>query len=382
MRSFTLYAGKTTLYFGPNGVKRLTKHTEGVSRAFIVTSKNAARVSGALKDVEKTLQGAGVEYQLFDEVFPNPTVRLVDEIASRIWGFKTDVVIAIGGGSVIDSAKLASAIASSGGKAEEYIKGSREPLRTISLYAVNLTHGTGTEVDSYAVATIEETKEKLGNRITYPDVSVDDPTYLLTLPKKHTIYTTLDALYHAIEASTTVDSSPYSEMLGEEAVKLIVEWLPTAMREPKSLEARYWLLYASMLAGMAIDNARTHIMHGLEHALSGLKPELAHGAGLAIIGPKLIRYTYRARPGVLSRVLKPLAPNLKGMADEGEDAEKAVDEFQRSVGFEERLGDYGLAEKDAKEAIGLVNESLRWSLEEAPFEPTNEILQDVLLRSL
>jgi alcohol dehydrogenase len=382
MKSFRLYAGKTTLYFGPNGIERLAEHMKGVSRAFIVTSKNAARISGALKDVEKVLKEREIECQTFDKVFPNPTTKLVDEMAGRIWSFKADTVIAIGGGSVIDSAKLASVVACGGGKAEEYVKGSREPVMSISLYAINLTHGTGTEVDGYAVATIEETKEKLGNRIAYPDVSVDDPAYLLTLPKKHTIYTALDALYHAIEASTTVDSSPYSGMLSEEVVRLMVKWLPTAVREPKSLEARYWLLYASMLAGIAIDNARTHIIHGLEHALSGLRPKLAHGAGLAIIGPKLVRYTYRARPEVLSRVLKPLAPDLRGIEEEGEDVEKVLEEFQRSVGFEERLSDYGLSENDVDAAIGLVNKSLKWSLEEAPFEPTDKILRDVLLKSL
>ncbi len=104
-----------------------------------------------------------------------------------------DLVIAIGGGSVIDTAKVASVVAASGGRVEDYLYFRMKTKRMIPLIAINLTHGTGTEIDRYAVITIDETRGKRGIGIRYPDISFDDPRYTLTLPENQTLYTSLDA---------------------------------------------------------------------------------------------------------------------------------------------------------------------------------------------
>ncbi|MEM4550944.1 MAG: iron-containing alcohol dehydrogenase, partial [Sulfolobales archaeon] len=148
---FTLRYGKTLLYFGPNSITSLRERLSGIRRAYLVTSRNAAKISGALSEIESYLTQNRVEYGIFNEVVANPTASLVDTIAEKIWRFGADVIIAIGGGSVIDSAKIASVIAVCGGRTPEYLKRARDVCGALELIAVNLTHGTGSEINRIAV---------------------------------------------------------------------------------------------------------------------------------------------------------------------------------------------------------------------------------------
>ena len=376
-------SGGATVYFGVGTVAKLKKYLSNFSSICLVTGRSSAEVSGALGDVVKLLNELGIEYMRFSSVQPNPTATQVRELARFIWESGVEAIVAIGGGSVIDAAKVASAVVANGGKVEDYLRMVRKPKKLLPIYAVNLTHGTGTEVDRYAVVTIEESKEKLGIAVAYPEVGIDDPKYLITLPRNQTIYTALDAFYHSYESATVGKSkSPYVRLLGKESIGLIRDWLPKALSNLRDIECRYWLLYSSLLAGMAIDHASTHIIHAIEHALSGIQPKLAHGAGLAIIGPRAIYYTHRAMPKESATVLRPIAPELKGVPEEAEEAARAVAEFQRSVGFEERLSDYGFGRDDVKEVIELVLGPLRHLSEETPFPVSEGIIKDIYLSSL
>ncbi len=381
---FSLRYGGTQLFFGPGSIEALEKWVSQFKRVYLVTGRKSAEVSGALKDVVSILERSGVKFERFAEVFPNPTNSLVNKLGELMWRFGAEAVIAIGGGSVIDTAKNAAVVAVCGGRIEEFIKGKREVRGALPIAAINLTHGTGTEVDRYAVTTIEETKEKisLAHPAIYPSISIDEPRYLLTLPKNQTIYTSLDTLYHAIESATTRGSPPIVEPIAEEAVKLIAKYLPKAVENPRDLEARYWLLYASMLAGIAIDLGRTHLVHAVEHALSGIKPELAHGAGLAIVGPKIVEHTYRAVPEKLWRLLRHIDPELQPIPDHAEKAARAVEEFQRRVGFMEKLRDYGFSEGDVAEVVKLTMTSLGFLVKLAPFDVSEEMVKEVFLKSL
>ncbi len=381
---FSLRYAHTQLYFGPGSVEALEKWVSQFRRVYLVTGRRSAEISGALRDVVQILERCGVKYERFSEVFPNPTDSLVNRLGELMWRFGAEAVIAIGGGSVIDTAKNASVVASCGGAIEDFIKGRREVRNALPVAAVNLTHGTGTEVDRYAVTTIERTKEKisLAHPAIYPRISIDDHRYLLTLPRNQTIYTTLDALYHAIESSTARGSPPIVEPLAEEAVRLIARYLPRAVENPSDLEARYWLLYASMLAGIAIDLGRTHLVHAIEHALSGLKPELPHGAGLAIIGPKIVELTYRAQPEKLWRLLRHIDPELEPVEEHAGRAARAVEEFQKRVGFSERLRNYGFSEEHEDQVVKLTMSSLRFLVDLAPFEVSENTVKEVFRGSL
>lgn len=380
LRSFTLLHGPTKLYFGLNAVQCIKGYLESSSRVAVVTGRSSAKVSGALDDIVSILKDLGIEYEVISGVTPNPWDYQADEVALKIWELGADAVVAIGGGSVVDTAKFATVIASCGGKAKDYLYFKRKACRFIrKLIAINLTHGTGTEIDRYGVLTIKETKEKRGIPILYPTVGIDDPRYTLTLPLNQTIYTSLDAFYHAYESATTKETSPYIELLSEEAIKLIQEWLPKVIKDLKDLRSRYYLLYASMLAGVAIDSGSTHLVHAIEHALSGVEPKLAHGAGLAMIGPKIVELTHKVRPEESARVLKSLDPSIKPSPEDAPKAREVVKEFQGSVGFKERLSDYGIGKDDFKEVIGLVMRKLRYLWEGVtPFTVSEGLINEIL----
>ncbi|MEM1931023.1 MAG: iron-containing alcohol dehydrogenase [Sulfolobales archaeon] len=381
---FTLRYGKTLLYFGPNSITSLRERLSGIRRAYLVTSRNAAKVSGALSEIESYLTQNRVEYGIFNEVVANPTASLVDTIAEKIWRFGADVIIAIGGGSVIDSAKIASVIAVCGGRTPEYLKRARDVCGALELIAVNLTHGTGSEINRIAVATIDETREKvsIASDYLYPLIAIDDPRYLITLPKNQTIYTAIDAFYHALEASTSRASSPFTRTLCEAVVQLIVRWLPIAVKKPYDIEARYWLLYASTLAGIAVDNSRTHLIHAIEHVLSGLEPSLAHGSGLASIGPAAIKLLYRHVPEVLYELLKHLDSSLNPDPSDAEKAAEAVRKFQMEVGFREHLTDYGFTAEMAERVSEMAFKSMAYLLELSPIDVNRDLLRGLYLEVL
>ncbi|MEM3998958.1 MAG: iron-containing alcohol dehydrogenase, partial [Ignisphaera sp.] len=298
LKSFKIRVARTIVHFGVGVAKNITDVLQRFRRVYVVTSRSAAKVSGALADVENILKSLGIRYEVFDGVTPNPLASMVNSISEKVWRFGAEAIVAVGGGSVIDTAKIVSVISHCGGLVEDYVRGYREACGSIPVLAVNLTHGTGSEVDRYAVVTLENPKTKYGltSDYMYPAASFDDPRYLVTLPKSQTIYTAFDAFYHALEASCGVDSSPYVVAIAEEAVKNIVYWLPKAVENPGDVEARYWLLYSSMLAGIAIDNSRAHIIHSVENVLSGINTSLPHGAGLAMLGPAAVKHLYQASP--------------------------------------------------------------------------------------
>ena len=384
LRSFKVRASKTLLHFGVGVLRGVEELLRRFRRVYIVSSRSAARVSGALSDVEQMLKGSGIAYEVFDRITPNPLASTVNTLAERIWRFGAEAVIAIGGGSVIDSAKIASVIACCGGFVEDYVRGSKEPRGSLPVVAINLTHGTGSEVNRYAVVTLENPRTKLAiaSEYTYPLASVDDPQYLRTLPKSQTMYTAFDAFYHALEASCGADSSPYVLALAEEAVKNIVKWLPLALKDPGNAEARYWLLYASMLAGIAIDNSRAHIIHAMENVLSGINTELPHGAGLAMLGPAAVKHLYRAVPEPLHRILKYLDPGLEPSPEYAERAAEAVKRFHAEMGFRESLRAYGFTEQEAEKVIDTVFNYLSYALKLSPVEPSRELLKEMYLSAL
>lgn len=346
MPKFALKYASLTLYFGPHAIQELEKELKGCERVLIATGKRSAKESGAFDEALSLLSKLGVSYEVFDGVTPNPWASQADSMAQRAWAFGADAILAIGGGSVIDTAKAAAMVAVGGGRAADYVYKRRRAKGWLPVYAVNITHGTGTEVDRYSVLTVEETGEKRGFVSIYPAASVDDPRYTLTLPRSQTVYTALDAFYHSYESATQPGSSPFTEMLSREAVRLLRTWLPKSVENLRDLEARYWLLYASMLAGIAIDIDGTHLVHTIEHVLSAMNPKLAHGCGLAMLGPRSAYYIHRINPRASAAVLAALDPTIRPVPEDAEKAEKAIREFQLSVGFEEKLGDYGFSESD------------------------------------
>ncbi len=384
LSSFVVRSGRTTLYFGLNSLDRISNVLSRYRRIYIITSRSAAKVSGALDNVIDILNKYEVKFELFSNVTPNPLESIINSASESVWRFGAEAIIAIGGGSVIDTAKIVSVIARCGGRVKDYVFSSRDFCGSLPLIAINLTHGTGSEVNRYAVVTLLEPRTKYGlaNEHMYPLISIDDPRYTISLPYRQTLYTSIDAMYHALEASCGRDSSPYVLTIAEEAIRNIVTWLPIAVKDLKNIEARYWILYASMLAGICIDHSRAHLIHAIENVLSGMNTELPHGAGLAMIGPIAIRYLYRARPKELYRLLRYIDPELRPSEDDALRASRAIEEFQKSLGFSEKLSDYGFGDKDIDRIVETVSKYLRYGLSLAPMEIGNDIIREIVSLAL
>jgi len=234
----------------------------------------------------------------FDGARSNPTFANCDAAAAAGTAIGADAVLAIGGGSALDTAKTAAVLLKHPGKraVDFYEKGA--PIKDAApLVAINTVHGTGSECDSFAMAQSDgEGKPAIRSPHLYPAYTIEDPALTVTLPVKHTVFTSVDALCHAVEAATAVTASPYCISLAKEAVRLTSIWLPTAIAQPGNLAARYWLMYASAIAGISFDLGMLHVTHALEHSMSALNAAITHGEGLGILCRPSCGKSIRPRP--------------------------------------------------------------------------------------
>lgn len=381
LKKFRLKYGETRLSFGEGAVQDLEPWIKTVKRVGLITSKTAAEKSGALRDILNLLSKNEVDYAMFSGVPPNPSSTIALSCAEFFRAEGVDAIIAIGGGSVIDVAKVVSLILKNGLSPEQLLEG-KKPDKTIPLAAVNLTHGTGSEIDRYAVLTFEERKEKRGFSARYVDLAIDEPRYTLTLPRDQTLYTSLDAFYHAYEAATSSYANSFVLTLAVEASKLIAENIHSLIENLYSLELRAKLLYSSMLAGISIDLSMTHLNHALEHSFSGLNPRLPHGEGLAILGPRVVYHVHKRVPEESALILKPIDPTIRPIPEDAEKAYRALKEFQSRMGLIRRLSDYGFGRDDIKFVVEYTLKMIRERYKGTPLTVDEELLKDIIADGL
>lgn len=381
-RQFELKHRDVLLYFGPNVVRdKIGSILQSVKRALIVTSKSAAYVSGALHDVVKELSLRNIEYKIYNNVTSNPSSSIVDEVVEMARSFDPDILVAIGGGSVIDVAKVVSIVYRAGITALEYMNNPRlNQEERLKLVVINLTHGTGSEVNQYAVLTKKNTIEKIGFPARYADISFDDPIYTLTLDREQSFYTSIDAFYHAYESATSRRSNLYVIDLADKAVSHIVSHLSNVLERPSDLESRTYLMYSSMLAGICIDTTKgTHLVHAVEHGVSGFDPRIPHGAGLAMIGPIVVEYTHKAVPEISALILRHIDPYIKPIKEDASKAKKAVEKLNQLAGFDKRLSDFGIGQGDLDVIARFVESTIRARYGyNTPFEVSYDLIYSIL----
>ncbi|MCL1845352.1 MAG: iron-containing alcohol dehydrogenase [Defluviitaleaceae bacterium] len=334
--------------------------TRGVNSVLVMTGKAAYASTGAWDVVTKALDSHGIKYTLYNKVQPNPETQQVDEAVKIGRDAGAKAVIAIGGGSPIDAGKSAAVLLEYPDKnCQELYEMKFAAERAVPIITINLTHGTGTEANRFAVVTIPEKNYKpaIACDCIYPLYSIDDPALMTGLPPNQTRYVTVDAVNHVIEAVSTVLNNPFSITLGKEVMALAAKYLPAALKDPKDLEARYFLTYAAMIAGTSFDNGLLHFTHALEHPLSGVKTDLAHGLGLAILLPAVVKEIYPEKSAILAEVLAPIVSGLSGAPSEADKAAVGVYEWLKSVGLPEKLGDIGFTKADVPKLVALAFET-------------------------
>lgn len=378
---------KTNVFFGVGAITKIEDiakdlKSKGIDKVIVVSGRGAYKVTGAWDYVEKALNNNGIGYINYAKVTPNPTTAAIDEAVTEAKAFGAKAVIAIGGGSPIDTGKSVAILLEYPEKtAAQLYEFEFTPEKAAPIVAINLTHGTGTEVNRFAVATNLEKnfKPAIAYDCIYPSYSIDDPQLMTKLSLNQTLYTSIDAVNHVVEGATSTVASPYSITLAKETIRLVAKYLPKAAADLENPEYRYYLLYASLLGGVGFDNGLLHYTHALEHPLSAVKPELSHGLGLAMLLPAVIKTIYPAKAATLADILEPIAPGLKGTPDEAEKAAELVEKWLADVGVPQKLTDDGFCEADVDKLVNLcfTTPSLDGLLGIAPVKATKEVVKQI-----
>lgn len=379
---------RTSVYFGCGAINKIEDiakefKTKGLDKVIVMSGKNAYKATGAWDVVEKALKNNSIEYVNYDGVTPNPTTISVDEAAKLAKDFGAKAVVTIGGGSPTDAGKSVAILLKYPDKtANDIYEFKFAPTEAAPVVAINLTHGTGTETNRFAVVTIPEKdyKPAIAYDCIYPVYAIDDPALMVKLSPKQTRFVSIDAVNHVVEAATSTVASPYAITLAREVITLVAKYLPKAIENSDDLEARYFLAYAAMLGGVCFDNGLLHYTHALEHPLSAVKHELSHGLGLAILLPAVVENIYPAKAETLNYILEPIV----GKINNAEEASKGVYEWLKSVGVPSKLKDEGFTEADIANLVNLAftTPSLDGLLAIAPTKATKEAVESIYRNSL
>ena len=379
---------RTAVYFGCGAINKINDiakdfKTKGLDKVIVMSGRNAYKATGAWDVVEKALKANSIEYVNYDKVTPNPTTTAVNEAAKIAKEFNAKAVIAIGGGSPTDAGKSVAILMKYPDKtANDIYEFNFTPEEAAPIVAINLTHGTGTETNRFAVVTIPEKEYKpaIAYDCIYPTYAIDDPALMVKLSPKQTRYVSIDAVNHVVEASTSTVTSPYAVTLAREVITLVAKYLPKAIENAEDLEARYYLAYAAMLGGVCFDNGLLHYTHALEHPLSAVRPDLSHGLGLAMLLPAVVKNIYSAKEETLKYILEPIA----GKFNSAEEASKGVYEWLKSVDVPSKLKDEGFTEADIPNLVNLAftTPSLNGLLAIAPTKATKEAVEEIYRNSL
>ncbi len=337
---------KSFSYFQPTEIRfgcgRLEEAGEVAARygkrCLIVSTPDNAVFRPMIDRVKRSLNKAGVDHEHFDGVVPNPTTDCVTDGAQLAKSFKADVVLGIGGGSSMDTAKAIAVETTHPGTAWDYLFFKKQPTEnTLPILAVSTTSGTGSQVTQVAVMTetMTKTKSAIFNAIIYPRVAIIDPDLMETLPPHITASTGFDAFCHAFESYLHPAASPYTDRMALEAIGLVVQYLPRTVTDGKYKEGREALAWADTLAGLCIANAGVTLPHGIGMTISGHCPQIMHGESLAVTYPEFTRFTYPYAVAQFATVGRIFDPSLKDISDEQAAAKscEALDSFLQKIGM-------------------------------------------------
>ena len=300
------------IQFGWNKVDSVAEFAAPYGKkALIVTGRSSAKKSGLYDRIVAKLDAAHIDHVLFDQVDANPLTTTALDGAALAKSESCDMVIAIGGGSIMDCAKGIAFMAVNDGDINDYIFNRKTSDNALPLIVIPTTCGTGSEGNGFGVLTNPETGDKKSLRCNaiVPKVSIVDPAVMGTRPSHVLASVGFDALCHNIEAYTSKTAQPFTDALAHYAVTLLAQYLvplykhvkataegkPAVFNEKQLTKAWESITLASTIGGMVINTAGVTIGHGMEHPSSGLK-DITHGVGLAVIEPVVVEYTWSANP--------------------------------------------------------------------------------------
>jgi len=373
-------------YFGPGAREVLPQEIKrlGLNKAFVATDKDLLKF-GVADKVLKVLEAANIPYVVFSEIKPNPTVSNVNAGVKAFAESGADFILAIGGGSSIDTSKAIGIITNNPEFADVVSLEGVAPTKkkSVPIIAPPTTAGTAAEVTINYVITDEENEKKMvcvdPNDI--PAIAIVDAELMYTLPKSLTASTGLDALTHAIEGLITKGAWEMSDMFEIKAIEMIARYLETAVNEPNNAEARNGMAVAQYIAGMAFSNVGLGVVHGMAHPLGAIF-DIPHGVANALLLPTIMEFNAPAALDKYVDIAKAMNVYKDGMTKEEAAAAAcdAVRQLSIRVGIPQHLTEIGIKEEDlpklAKSAFADV------CTPGNPREVTEEIILDLYKKVL
>lgn len=287
----------------------------GLKKALIVTDQNLVKL-GIPDGVKESLQQNGVEHATYDGVNSEPAIEHVQEGLEAFRGNGCDFLLAVGGGSPMDTAKAISAMATNRGKIEDYMGQGKIPEKGRPVIAVPTTAGTGSEVTPFSIITDtrRDVKMLIGSPFLTPAIAVVDPQLTISLPQDITAATGIDALTHAIEAYVSVKVQPMSDVLALAAIELIAGNLEQAWSDGKNLEAREKTMMGSLMAGMAFSNSSVALVHGMARPI-GAYFHVRHGASNAALLGTVMEFSLEGNPARYARIAGAMGVKASGRSE-------------------------------------------------------------------
>jgi len=345
-------------YIGLNSIKSLKSILEEFSakKLFLVTGKTSYIKSGAKELLDNLI--TDYEVQRFWDFDQNPKLKDLKRGVETFNRDNYDVVIAVGGGSVIDMAKLINFSAVNNLNIQEYLKNPQADIRKPNpLIAIPTTSGSGSEATQFAVFYLDATKYSLDNKYILPDIAIVDPCLTMSMPKYITATTALDALSQAIESYWSINANDESKKFAREAIELIISNLISAVNEP-NISARLTMAKAANLAGKAINITRTTASHAVSYPLTSYFG-IPHGHAVALTLPAMLEYNAGVNdddvldPRGCKYVQKTINEITCLWGKNGTGATKqAISDLMQKAGLETRLSRLGVnSQKDIETII-------------------------------
>lgn len=333
----------------------------------------------------ESMKEQGISFDIFSDTIPEPPMELIDNLAAQVREKAYDLVIAVGGGSPMDTAKAVCMLKNNEGRIKEYLfGGSRTPkYPSVPLICIPTTAGSGSEVSCASV--IEDTEEHIKLSCTHPNlyakVAILDPLMQKGMPASVTAGTGMDAMTHAIESYTSKNSSVFTEMYARKAIAIIARHLPIAVKEPENLESRMMMAQASTMAAITMANGGLGAVHGISQSMGGVA-HTPHGITNAILLPKVMKYNYKGDMEKFADIAALLGVDTSEMTTEeaAKAAGKKIAEINAEIGIPDNITSLKVTKDMFPEIVkGTMGYRLLW-MNPIPF--TEELGYKILEESL
>lgn len=317
---------RTRIVFGPNSLEQISQEVTNLGcRKALILIDPVIMSSGIVAEMFSNMKRAGIEYKIFDTIEPEPSTSCVEAAYTLLQSGNFEIIVAVGGGSTIDTAKAVAVMATNPGKIQDYAGWNEFTNEPLPIIAVPTTAGTGSEVTDASVITDKAQNLKFTikhDRYNRPKVAILDPLLLRTVPQKLAVTTGIDALAHAVESYTSLLATKYYEVFSISALELIYKHLRDFARDRGNEQAATGMLLASNMAGISFPVVGTGNCHCIARFV-GARYGISHGMCCAIILPHVVEFNCLATPDKFKIVASAFGENVQGLnASEG--AKQAV----------------------------------------------------------